>query len=75
MFNIREAGISRKDDTLPPRMFEDPLPMPPRGEEKVSLKREDFDRMLEEYYELRGWDSDGRPKAETVERLGIQVRI
>ncbi|HCR38634.1 MAG TPA: aldehyde ferredoxin oxidoreductase [Synergistaceae bacterium] len=75
MFNIREAGISRKDDTLPPRMFEDPLPMPPRGEEKVSLKREDFDRMLDEYYELRGWDSDGRPKAETVERLGIQVRI
>ncbi len=75
MFNIREAGISRKDDTLPPRMFEDPLPMPPRGEEKVSLPRKDFDTMLEEYYSLRGWDNDGRPEAATADRLGITVRI
>ncbi|HPD97918.1 MAG TPA: aldehyde ferredoxin oxidoreductase C-terminal domain-containing protein, partial [Synergistales bacterium] len=75
VFNMREAGISRKDDTLPPRMFEDPLPMPPRGEETVSLSRKDFDTMLDEYYSLRGWDSDGRPTAATLERLGINQRI
>lgn len=75
LFNIREAGISRKDDTLPPRMFEDPLPMPPRGEQSVSLPRKDFDGMLDEYYSLRGWDSEGRPTAATLDRLGVRQRI
>ncbi len=75
LFNIREAGISRKDDTLPPRMFEDQLPMPPRGEQSVSLSRKDFDAMLDEYYSLRGWDSEGRPTVATLDRLGIRQRI
>ncbi len=74
LFNIREAGISRKDDTLPPRMFEDPLPMPPRGEHTVSLARKDFDRMLDEYYSLRDWDADGRPTEAALKRLGIRQR-
>ena len=50
-------------------MLEDPLPMPPRGEEKVSFGRRELDRMLDEYYELRGWDRDGRPRADTLKRL------
>jgi aldehyde:ferredoxin oxidoreductase len=49
--------------------------MPPRGEETVSLSRKDFDTMLNEYYSLRGWDSDGRPTSATLERLGISQRI
>jgi aldehyde:ferredoxin oxidoreductase len=55
-------------------MLEDPLPMPPRGEEKVSFGRRELDRMLDEYYELRGWDRDGRPRADTLKRLGIEAR-
>ncbi len=31
LFNARKAGVSRKDDTLPPRMLEDPSPCRPRG--------------------------------------------
>ena len=54
-FNVRE-GISRKDDTLPKRFFEHPV----AGE--VVDKRQ-FERMLDEYYALRGWDEQGRPKA------------
>jgi aldehyde:ferredoxin oxidoreductase len=27
--------------------------------------------MLDEYYAIRGWDGEGKPKAETLERLGI----
>jgi aldehyde:ferredoxin oxidoreductase len=27
--------------------------------------------MLDEYYELRGWDGNGVPEAETVKRLEI----
>jgi len=71
LFNIREAGISRKDDTLPPRMFEDPLPLPPKGEEYVKLSKEDFDKMLSEYYRLRGWDDDGIPTKRKIIELGL----
>ncbi|MCD6503852.1 hypothetical protein J7K52_00555, partial [Candidatus Bathyarchaeota archaeon] len=27
--------------------------------------------MLNEYYELRGWDSDGKPTAEKLAELGL----
>jgi aldehyde:ferredoxin oxidoreductase len=53
-FNIRE-GLTRKDDTLPTRFFEEPI------EEGRVMKREDFDRLLAEYYALRGWDEQGLP--------------
>ncbi|AER67273.1 Aldehyde ferredoxin oxidoreductase [Thermovirga lienii DSM 17291] len=71
MFNIREANISRKDDYLPKRMYHDPIPMPPRGEDKVSLPKELFDKMLDEYYMLRGWNEDGIPEEGTLGRLGL----
>jgi len=68
MFNVRE-GISRKDDTLPPRILEEvPMEGPAKG--KV-LNREVLERMLDEYYELRGWDKNGIPTQETLKRLGL----
>lgn len=75
LFNIREAAVSRKDDTLPPRMFEEPLPLPPRGEEYVRLLREDFEKMLDEYYQLRGWDRDGKPLKEKISELDLDKLI
>jgi len=71
LFNIREAGISRKDDTLPGRMFKEPLPMPPNGKEKVSLPREAFDKMLSEYYFIRGWNENGIPVEEKLVELNL----
>jgi len=71
LFNIREANISRKDDYLPKRMFQEPLPMPPRGEQKVNLPKELFDTMLDEYYKLRGWNKDGIPEESTLRRLEL----
>jgi len=71
LFNIREAGTSRKDDTLPGRMFEEPLPMPPNGKEKISLPREAFDTMLTEYYFIRGWNENGIPTEEKLDELGL----
>lgn len=55
-FNIRE-GLTKKDDTLPSRFFDEPL-----GEEKKVLRREDFNRMLADYYRLRGWSEQGVPQ-------------
>jgi len=52
-FNLRE-GLSKKDDTLPQRFFNEGLKTgASRGER---IQREEFEKMLKEYYKLRGWD-------------------
>ena len=66
---IAGEGISRSEDTLPERYFEEPIPEGPSKGEVVS--REEFSRMLDEYYGLHGWDEEGIPKKKTLERLGL----
>ena len=69
LFNLRE-GISRKDDTIAERMFREPLLDGAwRGE---VLDKEKFEQMKDAYYSLRGWDQEGRPKEETLKRLGLE---
>ena len=69
LFNIRE-GLSRKDDTLAERMFNEPLKDGPwKGE---VLDKEKFEEMINAYYSLQGWDQEGRPKQETLKRLGLE---
>lgn len=60
------AGFTRKDDDLPPRLKTEAAKAGP-AKGLVS----GIDKMIPEYYELRGWDSEGRPTAETVARLGL----
>jgi len=65
LFNVRE-DFSRKDDSMPKRFTE---PMKDTGW-KIPIN--DFERMLDEYYELRGWDKKtGIPKPEKLRELGI----
>jgi len=68
MFNVRES-ISRADDTAPARVAE-PLPEGASAGETVSA--EDLTKLLDEYYELRGWDKNGIPTPETLARLGLK---
>jgi aldehyde:ferredoxin oxidoreductase len=57
-FNVRE-GLDRKADSLPARVFEDPIP---KGASKGSrIKRSEFERMLDDYYQARGWSWNGVP--------------
>jgi len=68
LFSQRE-GFSRKDDSMPPRIYLDPLP---EGNAKGKVvSKEDFDRMLTEYYGLWGWDEQGRPTQTTIEELAL----
>ena len=63
MFNNRE-GLTRTDDTLPHRTLFEPLPDgPAKGQ---CIGQENLDRMIDEYYEIRGWDSSGVPTQETL---------
>jgi len=57
MFNLK-AGLTKEDDTLPPRLLKEPVPAGPAKGKVVEL-----DTMLEEYYRLRGWSEDGIPPA------------
>ncbi len=70
VYNVRE-GITRADDTLPPRLLEEPMPEGPAKGEKVNL-----DPLLNAYYEYRGWDKDtGIPTKEKLKELGLEWAI
>ena len=71
VFNVRE-GLSRADDTLPPRLLEEPLPEGP-AQGKVN---ENLPAMLDKYYELRGWDkATGKPTPDKLRELGLEEYI
>jgi aldehyde:ferredoxin oxidoreductase len=69
MMLVRD-GMSRKDDTLPRRYFDEPIPDGPAKGEFIS--RDEFQGMLDEYYRLHGWDKNGIPKKSTLGRLGLK---
>ena len=63
-------GVSRKDDTLPYRVMNEPIPEgPAKGR---YCPREALDAMLDEYYQLRGWDADGIPTDDKLVELGLK---
>jgi len=64
-FNLA-AGLTKKDDDLPPRLKTEPAKTGPAKGLVNGL-----DVMLPEYYELRGWDAQGVPRPETLSRLGL----
>ena len=70
LFNLRE-GIGRKQDYPPPRFFEEEVSDGPAKGKK--LNREEYDSLLEEYYEFRGWDkTSGKPTAAKLRALGLK---
>lgn len=66
LWNIRE-GLTRAEDTLPPRLLEEPLPDGPAKGQVVNL-----DPLLDAYYEYRGWDNNGIPTVEKLQELGLE---
>ncbi|MEM2896143.1 MAG: aldehyde ferredoxin oxidoreductase family protein [Candidatus Bathyarchaeia archaeon] len=68
MFNLRE-GFTREDDDLPQREKE-PIESGPMAGRYI--KDEDLQKMINDYYRLRGWDEKGVPKKETLKQLGLE---
>ncbi len=64
-FNMA-AGFTAKDDTLPKRLLTEPAASGP-----AKGKVNGLDKMLPEYYELRGWSKEGVPTADTLRSLGL----
>ena len=70
LFNLRE-GCGRAGDYPPERFFREGIQGGPA--EGAVLNREDYDRLLSDYYEARGWNPDtGVPTPEKLKELGIE---
>jgi aldehyde:ferredoxin oxidoreductase len=70
-FNLRHTNFDRKDDMPPPReMFE---PIPTGNFAGWKMDEEKFNKMLDEYYDLHGWDSETSfPTKKTLVDLGLE---
>ncbi len=69
-FWVREVpDFGRKYD-LPPERVYDPVPSGPAA--GLHLTEEKINRMLDEYYDLRGWDRNGVPKEEKLRELNLE---
>lgn len=71
---IAMRGIRRKDDmpnhkalteSCPGAHPVGPVPLPPIDKEK-------YEKVLDAYYEIRGWDSRGVPKSSHLTKLGLE---
>ena len=71
LFNIRE-GMTRKDDWLHDRYFDEPTKLGLPVARGKSIDRKKFTAMLDEYYQLHQWNEDGVPTPELLEKLEIQ---
>jgi len=78
LLNVR-AGFSRKNDMAPKAWFK-----PLKGEnmefplmdyyKTTALTKDDTDRILDDYYDERGWDlKSGTPTAEKLTELGLPL--
>jgi aldehyde:ferredoxin oxidoreductase len=69
VFNARE-GLTRDDDTLPQRLFAQPLAGGPTN--GVTLDTKEFEAALATYYRLAGWDvRTGNPLPQTLRDLDL----
>jgi aldehyde:ferredoxin oxidoreductase len=70
LFNIRE-GLTRKDDWLSDRYYDEPTTRGIPAARGKTIDREKFKKMIDEYYAYHGWDENGVPTPETLKKLGI----
>lgn len=66
LFNQRE-GFSRRDDILPERFLTEPFREGPSAGHTIPIER-----LLDDYYRVRGWDINGSPTQKTLARLGLK---
>jgi len=66
---LNREGRFRKDDMIPERLRTEKMPEGQAKGHVVSDKI--YNQMLDDYYKGRGWDKEGRPTKERLEKLGI----
>ncbi len=73
-YNVR-CGADRSDDRLPWRIMNEDAEVRP-GDKYMANTQEELDVMLDEYYQLHGWDQETSwPTEEVLEELGLDFVI
>ena len=72
IFNLKhlinlKRGITGKDDTLAERLLKEKR----GGTSPAAENLPPLESMIEEYYECRGWEKDGKVKKKKLEKLGL----
>lgn len=70
LFNARESDI-RRDGDMPPEVFYDPNKLEPFKDAKID--KDAYQKALDEYYRILGWNKDGTPTKETQVRLKLDT--
>jgi len=70
LINIRE-GLSRKDDTLPWKVMNQPISDDGPAKGSVVTQKE-LDLLLDDYYLARGWTLEGVPTKDLLAKLGLE---
>jgi aldehyde:ferredoxin oxidoreductase len=71
-FNVLHGGFTRKDDYPPKRYWEEPVKSGPYKGERID--HDTWDRMLDEYYSLHGWNPvNGFQRKETLLELDLEM--
>ena len=69
LINIRE-GLGRKDDTLPWKVMN--MPIPDEGPVKGAVvTQKELDLLLDDYYQSRGWTKKGVPTTKKLKGLSM----
>lgn len=70
-YNSR-LGLRRKDDTVPEKFFQSIISGYQQGKGLTKLDHDKFDRQLDRYYQIKGWNCEGIPTKETLDALGLE---
>ena len=65
-FNLKQ-GMTKKDDTLPRRYFDDPSVL--KKAKGHHIDRKEFAKAIDRYYKLRGWKKNGLLRDERIKEL------
>ncbi|HID11683.1 MAG TPA: aldehyde ferredoxin oxidoreductase, partial [Candidatus Latescibacteria bacterium] len=68
---LNREGYARHEDLLPGRLMKEPLPEGPA--QGHVMDPEKYNRLLDDYYTSRGWDAEGKPTVNTLQRLGLDM--
>lgn len=72
LINIR-SGLRREGDIFPEKFMKESLIV---GEKSYGpISREEVQALMDEYYDERGWDSDGIPTQDKLEELGFRDHL
>jgi aldehyde:ferredoxin oxidoreductase len=73
LINLRE-GLTRKDDTLPWKVLNQPISDdgPSNG---AVVTTDELNLMLDDYYKARGYDKQGVPTKEKLQQLGLDEHL